>query len=341
MITPLHTLADDELLTDSDPLAFGEFYARHLPGIERYCLSRLGDREAAADLAAETFAAALVARRRFRSDGTPAAAWLYTIARRRIIDLQRRRAAEARSRARLAGERPPAQEAEDTEPGLLRHLSPEQRAAIAGHVLQGHGYRELAVRTGSSEASLRQRVSRGLGALRAPLRLYRAAQSVAREDRVYRFGAGHCLELRAIAPRDALDCSAAASLVLARGGVLPSVRAWTSTRLAEEWGEPRRGTARHVVGHPGSRVAGVQARHRPRRALRPDAGAARAGRHLAERPARPAARLRAAPLARALTRWANTRCCAPPGATSSWRAPSCTTRSPSGATTRSRWPARC
>ena len=245
MITPLHTLADDELLTDSDPLAFGEFYARHLPGIERYCLSRLGDRDAAADLAAETFAAALVARRRFRSDGTPAAAWLYTIARRRIIDLQRRRAAEARSRARLAGERPPAPEPEDAEPGLLRHLSPEQRAAIAGHVLDGHGYRELAARTGSSEASLRQRVSRGLGALRAPLRLYRAAQSVAREDRVYRYGAGHCLELRAIGPGDALDCSAAASLVLARGGVLPSVRAWTSTRLAEEWGEP--GEGRHVT----------------------------------------------------------------------------------------------
>lgn len=241
MITLLPTRSDEALLTDPDPLAFGEFYARHLPAIERFCLRRLGDREAAADLAAETFAAALVARRHFRADGAPALSWLYTIARRRLIDLQRRRAAEARSRTRLLGERPPEPPADEAEPGLLRHLPPEQRAAIAGHVLDGRAYRELAAETGTSEASLRQRVSRGLGALRAPLRVYRAAQSVAREDRLYRFGAGHCAELLTIAPGEPLDCSAAASLVLARGGVLPSVRAWTSQRFAEEWGEPGEG----------------------------------------------------------------------------------------------------
>jgi RNA polymerase sigma-70 factor (ECF subfamily) len=74
---------DEALLTARDPHAFGAFYARHHAGIERYFVRRVGDRETAADLAAETFAAALVVRRRFVPGATPAAGWLSTIAARR------------------------------------------------------------------------------------------------------------------------------------------------------------------------------------------------------------------------------------------------------------------
>ena len=50
--------------------------------------------EAAADLTAETFAAAIVARRRFRPGVAPAGAWLLTIAHRKLVDYQRRGFAE-------------------------------------------------------------------------------------------------------------------------------------------------------------------------------------------------------------------------------------------------------
>ena len=46
---------------------------------------------------------------------------------------------------------------------LLDRLPREQRAAIAAHVVAGHGYREIARYSGVSEAGVRQRVSRGLG----------------------------------------------------------------------------------------------------------------------------------------------------------------------------------
>ena len=166
---------DEALLTAVDPQAFGVFYARHLDGVERYFARRVANRELAADLAAETFAAALVARRRFVPGGTPAAGWLYTIAARRLVDFQRRAAVERRARESLESEaRVEARWAapsvdDDAEPALLRSLPDDQRRAVAAHVLRERSYERIATVSGASEASIRQRVSRGLRTLRAPL----------------------------------------------------------------------------------------------------------------------------------------------------------------------------
>src|SRR3978361_1496423 len=93
---------DDELLTARDPDAFGAFYVRHQSHVQRYFMTRVGDAQVAADLTAETFACALVARRRFVSGEVPATAGLYAIASRRLVDLHRRRAAEERLHTTLA-----------------------------------------------------------------------------------------------------------------------------------------------------------------------------------------------------------------------------------------------
>jgi RNA polymerase sigma factor (sigma-70 family) len=237
---------DDALLASTDPEAFGVFYARHLAGVEAYFARRVNDRDTAADLAAETFASALIARRRFVAGDTPAAGWLYTIAARRYVDFQRRGAVERRAREAAISQ---ARRAEwsiapfsavlETEPesGLLRHLAPEQRQAIAAHVLQERDYGHIAAESGTSEASIRQRVSRGLRSLNAPLRVYRAAQELARQDRVYRFAAGHGVFLTSIGAREPLDCSSSASLILKRAGVFDPDPAWTSGQLAEHWGQ--------------------------------------------------------------------------------------------------------
>jgi RNA polymerase sigma factor (sigma-70 family) len=242
---------DEVLLTARDPQAFGAFYARHHDGVERYFIRRVGDRETAADLAAETFAAALVARRRFVPGATPAAGWLYTIAARRYVDHQRRCAAAARARESLESEARlveavAAPELDGAvEPELLRHLPDDQRRAIAAHVLRAQSYDEIATVTGASQASIRQRVSRGLRTLRAPLLIYRVAQELARQDRAYAFGGGHRTFLGAVGPRDPLDCSGAASLLLRRAGALDSDTAWVSRDFAEKWGVA--GEGRHVT----------------------------------------------------------------------------------------------
>ncbi len=269
--------SDEDLLTADDPEAFGVFYARHLRSIERFFARRVPGHEAH-DLAAETFAAAFETRRRFVPGRAPATAWLFTIAARRLVDFRRRGAVEQRSLERLALElhtsatgtsesaNATAREIND---GYLRHLPPEQRQAIVAHLFCDLGYAEIASQAATSEQSVRQRVSRGLGALREPLRVYRAAHALASEDRRYTFGGGHVKDLRMIAPGEALDCSASASLILQRAGLFE-----TGSRLAlhsarVRLGARRRRPLRHPLVERHARLVRVQTRRGTRGTLRP------------------------------------------------------------------------
>jgi RNA polymerase sigma-70 factor (ECF subfamily) len=238
---------DEELLLSSDPEAFGAFYARHLPRVERYFTRRV-NRDDASDLAAETFASALVARKHFLPGETPAIGWLYTIAARRLVDFQRRAIVKQRTLDALAANTavdvpspPEPAAAIELTAGVLRHLPRDQRSAILAHVLGDRDYRQVASDYGASEAAIRQRVSRGLSTLRGPLRLYRAAHVVAAQGRGYRFGGGHGKPMASLEPREALDCSSSASLILFQAGVFDSEQAWPSIRLAEDWGQPGEG----------------------------------------------------------------------------------------------------
>ena len=167
--------SDEELLSSDDPEAFGMFYDRHVRTLLGFFARRTGDPEVAADLTAETFASAIVARRRYVASGAPAIAWLFTIARRRLADYHRRGKVEAWARRSLAIERRPVgtEDAEmigllgeDAAGALLAGLPADQRAAVTGHVVHGRGYPELASEFQAPEATIRQRVSRGLAALR-------------------------------------------------------------------------------------------------------------------------------------------------------------------------------
>ena len=93
-------LSDDELLalTPSRPAAFAPFYRRHERAILAYMRQRTGDAELAADLTAETFAAALVSAARYRPGSDPAIAWLFGIARNKWLHATRRGAVEDRAR---------------------------------------------------------------------------------------------------------------------------------------------------------------------------------------------------------------------------------------------------
>jgi RNA polymerase sigma-70 factor, ECF subfamily len=169
-------VSDEELLATDGRDAFGVFYDRHARTVLEYFARRTHDAEAAADLTAETFAAAIVARRRFRPGPLPAAAWLFGIANHKLADFRRRGHAEDRALRRLGVERPALGEddahfaalmADEVSAQLLAWLPEDEQRAVQAHVIEGRGYSEIAADAVISESAARMRVSRGLGRLRA------------------------------------------------------------------------------------------------------------------------------------------------------------------------------
>jgi RNA polymerase sigma factor (sigma-70 family) len=177
--------ADERLLVEGreDAAAFGVFYRRRVDAVLAFFLRRTGDRELAADLTAETFAAALAALPRYRPDHGSALAWLFTIAHRKMVDSIRHGQVEDRARRRLGlepllfsdedielVEQRAVAAAGDSALLALERLSAEQRVAIKGRVLDEAEYEELARRLRCSEAVVRKRVSRGLAELRTRMK---------------------------------------------------------------------------------------------------------------------------------------------------------------------------
>jgi len=167
---------DEELLSARDAVSFEQFYVRHVEAMLGYLARRTADPELAADLCAETFAAALSGRHRYRPDAGAAAAWLYGIGAKKLADAQRRGYAERRARRRLGMERIELSEEDYAgierlgEGGearvMMERLAPDQRDAITAHVLEERPYDQIAGELETSEAVVRKRVSRGLAAMR-------------------------------------------------------------------------------------------------------------------------------------------------------------------------------
>jgi RNA polymerase sigma factor (sigma-70 family) len=171
--------SDDDLLdrTPHNSDAFAAFYQRHERAVIGYFMRRTNDAELAADLTAETFAAALLAADRYRPGPQPASAWLFGIARHKLQRSLERQRVEDHARRKLGMQRllltdellDAIERIGQTEPTLhlLEHLPRDQAAAIEGRVIHEFSYSQLAARLRCSESVARKRVSRGLKALRA------------------------------------------------------------------------------------------------------------------------------------------------------------------------------
>jgi RNA polymerase sigma factor (sigma-70 family) len=173
---------DDQLLAACarDRAAFGVFYERHERSVLGFFGAVTRRPELAADLTAETFAAALDGAHRHRPDKGPAVAWLYGIARRQLIHAAQKGAVEDRARKRLgmreialtdeALERVESLATADAASPLLREglrsLPADQREAVLARVLDEDEYADIARRAATSESVIRKRVSRGLTGLR-------------------------------------------------------------------------------------------------------------------------------------------------------------------------------
>ncbi len=163
---------------DGDALA--AIYRRYLPLVLRWSLRETGNRELAADLTAEVFAASLLAARRYDPASGAVGAWLLGIARNKLRESRRRRRVEDSARRRLRFD-PVALEDADLErveelagmddrlQAMVTRLPAEQRNAIVARIVEERPYEEIASEMQCSPSVVRQRVSRGLKTLRSEL----------------------------------------------------------------------------------------------------------------------------------------------------------------------------
>ena len=174
--------ADDDALVaamSQSPDAFAALYRRYELPVLGFFRRRTPTAELAADLAGETFAAALEGLRRGTGPRESFGAWLFGIARNKLADSRRRGVVEDEVRRRLAME-PLILSDADLErideigagtrvEALVDGLPVEQRQAVIARILDECDYAEVAETLACSQMVARKRVSRGLAALRARL----------------------------------------------------------------------------------------------------------------------------------------------------------------------------
>jgi RNA polymerase sigma factor (sigma-70 family) len=168
---------DGQLLvaTGTDPEAFAIFYRRHVRGVLSFFRRRATTAEVAFDLTAETFAAALEVVPRYRLRAEPARGWLYGIAWNKLHEANRRGRAEDTARRALgmapvtltdAGLARIERMADGPALEALESLPSAQREAVRTHVIDDRPYGEIAAELACSGSVVRQRVSRGVRAMR-------------------------------------------------------------------------------------------------------------------------------------------------------------------------------
>lgn len=174
--TPLSPGDDPDALlvawARENPPAFVALYDRYFPAVFRYCLSQLGEVEAAEDAASQTFVKALTALSTYRETGR-FRSWLFAIAHNAVLDTFRaRRPAETLEKA-LAVSDPGA----SPEARVIATLDREWlEAAIAGlpegerQVLElrraGLSGQEIARVLGISHDAAKKRQSRAMDRIR-------------------------------------------------------------------------------------------------------------------------------------------------------------------------------
>jgi RNA polymerase sigma factor (sigma-70 family) len=161
-----------------DADAFAVFYRRHLALVVGFAARMTRDRDAAADLTGEVFAAALAGCGRYRPTHVSAAPWLIGIAQNKLRESQRRGRVQDAVRRRLQM-RPIELGEDDLERvealasasysdvlAAVEALPRDERNAVRARIVEERDYRELAERLRCSESVVRQRVSRALRRIR-------------------------------------------------------------------------------------------------------------------------------------------------------------------------------
>jgi RNA polymerase sigma-70 factor (ECF subfamily) len=161
-------------IADGDRDALAGLYARHAPWLQIRLRRRCADSDLVAEALQETFVAAWRGAARWRGDG-PAAAWLWGIAVRRLVDLIAHRPAH---RPLSAAPDPTVASAEEQVllnveyadvATALNRLSPELHAVVQATVLDGLTTREAAKLLHIPQGTVKTRMRRARTLLREAL----------------------------------------------------------------------------------------------------------------------------------------------------------------------------
>jgi RNA polymerase sigma-70 factor (ECF subfamily) len=166
------SLGSNASITEVD--TFARLYREHTEAVFNYCLFQTGNRAVAEDLTADTFERAWRARRRYRPERAAFNTWLFTIARRVVIDWQRRQARRPlfKLREEQPGEAPsPESQIEESEQqrrlrALIRSLEPHEQEMIALKFGAAMTNREIAQLLDKSETAIGSAIHRIMQKLR-------------------------------------------------------------------------------------------------------------------------------------------------------------------------------
>jgi len=159
-----------------DARACAVLYDHHYDAVYRYCYYRLGDGQAAQDVAGEVFVRMVEKLDTFRPRGRPLLAWLYTIARNLVADRYRQQSRantvaleaavplvdDSDGPERLVDRR---LEAECLSLALV-HLTEEQRQVILLKFMENLSNADVARMLDKSEGAIKSLQHRALAALR-------------------------------------------------------------------------------------------------------------------------------------------------------------------------------
>jgi RNA polymerase sigma factor (sigma-70 family) len=148
---------------EGNSLELERLFRAHEPRLGRFLAQVVDDRQLAEDLVQETFLAAYRDRDRIPTLANPEA-WLFGIARNRVLHALRTRQRAWRAIQRLSCEPRPAQpdpaEAAAVRDFLARHLDPDERILLVLRYVHGFRSHELAEIAGRSPEAIRKSLSR-------------------------------------------------------------------------------------------------------------------------------------------------------------------------------------
>ena len=154
----------------TDPAAFDALYRRHVAAVYRYVRARVDSTTTAEDLTSSVFMDVLAGLPAYREQGR-FGAWLFTIARRHVLDLYR---AKGRTRALRpvvdsgAGESTQVEDLHALQ-WAMGLLTDDRREALELRFFAGLAVREVAEVMGRGESATKMLIHRGLAQLRAVL----------------------------------------------------------------------------------------------------------------------------------------------------------------------------
>lgn len=158
-----------------DRTALATLHDRHYRAIYTYFAARLRDTDLVEDLTADVFVRMVQKIGSFKHRSKPLLAWLYTIARNRLVDYYREQQKEAGQMSLderlVSGEDDPAREAErrlaaDCLRQALHHLTEEQRLVIVGKFIEKRSNIEMGRLLQKTEGAIKSLQHRALAALR-------------------------------------------------------------------------------------------------------------------------------------------------------------------------------